>query len=76
MPKNTMQVIRVHDYGGPEKLVLEQAPVPQVPSDQVLIHLKAAGVQPCGLEISLRLSQTFHAAHIPSDSRLGRRGDR
>jgi NADPH:quinone reductase-like Zn-dependent oxidoreductase len=46
MPKNTMKAIRVHDYGGPEQLVLEQAPVPQVPSDQVLIHLKAAGVNP------------------------------
>lgn len=46
MPKNTMKVIRIHDYGGPEQLVLEQAPVPQIPSDQVLIHLKAAGVNP------------------------------
>jgi len=41
-----MKVIRIHDYGGPEQLVLEQAPVPQIPSDQVLIHLKAAGVNP------------------------------
>jgi NADPH:quinone reductase-like Zn-dependent oxidoreductase len=41
-----MQAIRAHEYGGPEVLKLEQAPRPQPGAEQVLIRLKAAGVNP------------------------------
>src|SRR5688572_5996100 len=46
MSNATMQAIQAHDYGGPEVLVLEQAPRPKPNADQVLIRLKAAGVNP------------------------------
>ena len=46
MSTATMSAIRVHDYGGPETLVLEQAPRPQPRPDQVLVRLVAAGVNP------------------------------
>ncbi|HEY3344721.1 MAG TPA: NADP-dependent oxidoreductase [Anaerolineaceae bacterium] len=42
----TMQAISVHDYGGPEVLVLEQVPRPQPQPGQVLIHVFAVGVNP------------------------------
>ncbi len=42
----TMRVVRVHDYGGVEALVLETAPRPQPQAEQVLIHVRAAGVNP------------------------------
>ena len=42
----TMQAIQVQDYGGPEVLALKQAPRPEPNADQVLIRLKAAGVNP------------------------------
>src|SRR5215211_7139025 len=42
----TMQAIQAQDYGGPEVLALKQAPRPQPDADQVLIRLKAAGVNP------------------------------
>ncbi len=42
----TMQAVRVHDYGGPEVLVFEKAARPQPGAGQVLIRLKAAGVNP------------------------------
>jgi NADPH:quinone reductase-like Zn-dependent oxidoreductase len=41
-----MKAIQAQDYGGPEVLVLEQAPRPEPNADQVLIQLKAAGVNP------------------------------
>jgi NADPH:quinone reductase-like Zn-dependent oxidoreductase len=46
MSDKNMQAIRVHDYGGPEVLVLEQAPRPEPKADEVLIRVKAAGVNP------------------------------
>ena len=42
----TMQVIQASDYGGPEILARKQAPRPEPNADQVLIRLKAAGVNP------------------------------
>jgi NADPH:quinone reductase-like Zn-dependent oxidoreductase len=46
MSDKNMQAIRAHDYGGPEVLVLEQAPRPEPKADEVLIRIKAAGVNP------------------------------
>jgi NADPH:quinone reductase-like Zn-dependent oxidoreductase len=46
MSDKNMQAIRAHDYGGPEVFVLEQAPRPEPNADEVLIRIKAAGVNP------------------------------
>ena len=46
MSDKNMQAIRAHDYGSPEVLVLEQAPRPEPNADEVLIRIKAAGVNP------------------------------
>ncbi len=46
MSNETMQVARIHDYGGPEQIVIEQAPRPEPKAGEVLVHLKAAGVNP------------------------------
>ncbi|MHB8068185.1 MAG: NADP-dependent oxidoreductase [Desulfobaccales bacterium] len=42
----TMQAVRFHSYGGPEVLVLEEAPLPQPGPDEVLVRVLAAGVNP------------------------------
>jgi NADPH:quinone reductase-like Zn-dependent oxidoreductase len=42
----TMQAMRFHSYGGPEVLVLEEAPRPEPGADEVLIRVQAAGVNP------------------------------
>lgn len=42
----TMQAVRFHSYGGPEVLVLEEAPRPQAAAGEVLIRVLAAGVNP------------------------------
>ncbi|HEY5983074.1 MAG TPA: NADP-dependent oxidoreductase [Anaerolineales bacterium] len=41
-----MQAVRIHDYGDASALVLEDAPRPEPQSNQVLIRMKAAGVNP------------------------------
>jgi len=46
MSNLTMQAVRFHEYGGPEVLVLEQAPRPQPQADHVLMRVLAAGVNP------------------------------
>ncbi len=39
-----MKSVRFHAYGGPEVLRLEEIPVPQIQPDEVLVRVKAAGV--------------------------------
>jgi NADPH:quinone reductase-like Zn-dependent oxidoreductase len=46
MIKQTMQAIRVHQYGEPEQLKLEQLPRPEPQAGEVLIRVHAAGVLP------------------------------
>ena len=41
-----MKAIRVHQYGGPEVLQLEDVPDPTPGAGQVLVRVKAAGVNP------------------------------
>lgn len=41
-----MLAVRVHAFGGPEQLVLEETPIPTPADDEVLIRVCAAGVGP------------------------------
>jgi NADPH:quinone reductase len=41
-----MKAIRVHEFGGPEVLRLEEVPDPKAGPGQVLINVKAAGINP------------------------------
>lgn len=47
----TMKAIRIHSYGGPEVLQYEEAPRPVLNDDDVLIRVKAAGVNPVDWKI-------------------------
>jgi len=42
----TMKAIRVHEFGEPEVLRLEEVPKPQPGPDQVVIRMHAIGVNP------------------------------
>jgi NADPH:quinone reductase-like Zn-dependent oxidoreductase len=46
MKRETMKAIRFHEYGGPEKLVLEETEIPQPGEGEVLIKMKTAAVNP------------------------------
>src|SRR5689334_24171237 len=41
-----MKAIRVHQFGGPEVLKLEEVPTPKPQTGQVLVRIHAAGVNP------------------------------
>ena len=41
-----MKAIQVHQFGGPEVLVLEELPTPKPGPGEVLVHVRAAGVNP------------------------------
>ena len=41
-----MKAIRVHAYGGPDQLVLEEIPRPIPQADEILVRVHAAGVLP------------------------------
>lgn len=41
-----MKAIRVHEFGGPEVLKLEEVPTPKPVAGQVLVRIHAAGVNP------------------------------
>jgi NADPH:quinone reductase-like Zn-dependent oxidoreductase len=65
MSNNTMQVIQVHDYGGPEVLQLEQAPIPQPQAGQVLVRLYASGVNPADWKFRAGLSRNYRPLTFP-----------
>ena len=65
MSNATIQAIQAHDYGGPEVLVLEQAPRPEPNADQVLIQLKAAGVNPADWKYRAGLYKQFMPLQFP-----------
>jgi NADPH:quinone reductase-like Zn-dependent oxidoreductase len=46
MTQQTMQAIRVYQFGGPEQLKLEQIPRPEPQAGELLIRIHAAGVLP------------------------------
>jgi NADPH:quinone reductase-like Zn-dependent oxidoreductase len=42
----TMRAVRYHEFGGPEKLQIEQIPRPEPDGENVLIQITLAGVSP------------------------------
>ena len=46
MSKKTMKAIRQHEFGGPEVLRYEDAPVPDLKAGEVLVRVRAVGLNP------------------------------
>jgi len=47
----TMKAVRIHSFGGPEVLRLEDVPVPEPRSGELLVRVHAAGVNPVDWKI-------------------------
>jgi NADPH:quinone reductase-like Zn-dependent oxidoreductase len=65
MSKKMMQAIRVHQYGGPEELKLEQIPCPEPQPGEVLIRVYATGVLPAEWKIRQGAFHAFQPATFP-----------
>ena len=46
-----MKAVRIHKYGGPEVLFYEDIPQPQPADDEILVRVKASGVNPIDWKI-------------------------
>jgi len=56
-----MKAIRIHDYGGPELMQFEDAPVPACGAGDLLVRVVAAGVNP----IDWKMRAGLMAAQLP-----------
>src|ERR1700724_136111 len=64
VPKK-MKAMVAHEYGGPEKLKLEEVPVPQPKETEVLVRVIASGVNPADpLILSGKFADKF-GTHLP-----------
>lgn len=65
MPNHTIQAIRVHQYGGPEQLVLEQIPCPEPQAGEALLRVHAAGVLPADWKMRQGFFRDFAPVTFP-----------
>lgn len=49
--RETMKAVRIHQFGGPEVLRYEEAPMPEPKANQILVRVHAAGVNPVDWKI-------------------------
>jgi NADPH:quinone reductase len=65
MPANTMRAVRIHNYGGPEEMCVEELPLPTPGPEQALLRVEAASVN--FLDVQMRrgelVGQAFYRAH-------------
>lgn len=61
----TMKAVRMHKYGGPDVLVHEDVPRPEPAANEVLIRVKAAGVNPVDWKIREGYVQELFGHYLP-----------
>jgi NADPH:quinone reductase-like Zn-dependent oxidoreductase len=61
----TMKAVRIHAYGGSDVLVYEDAPIPAIAEDDVLIRVHAAAVNPVDWKIREGYLQGFIDYDLP-----------
>lgn len=61
----TMKAIRIHSYGGRDVLVHEDAPVPEIGSDEILVKVQAAGVNPIDWKVREGYAKDFLRHRLP-----------
>ena len=60
-----MKAVRIHEYGGPEVLIFEEAPQPVPGSGEVLIRVHSAGVNPIDWKIRAGFLKDVHPYTFP-----------
>lgn len=62
----TMKAVRIHSFGGPETLVLEDVPIPEPKPNELLVRIFAAGVNPVDWKI-----REGHLGQLPLPQTMG-----
>lgn len=65
MSTKTMQAVRAHDYGGPDRLVIDTVPVPEPGPGQVRVRLLRAGVNPADWKFLAGMLKQFMPLTFP-----------
>jgi NADPH:quinone reductase-like Zn-dependent oxidoreductase len=61
-----MKAIRIHDYGDADQLRYEDAPIPELAPDEVLIRIHGAGVNPADWKSREGLMRQVRPLHFPA----------
>ncbi len=61
----TMKAVRIHEFGGPDKLVYEDAPKPEAKDGEVSIKIVAAGINPVDSMIGAGKMEAMAAHTLP-----------
>lgn len=64
----TMKAARVHEWGGPEVVQIEDIPIPEPNSDEILVRVRAAGVNP----VDWKTREGYRKAALSLPTTLGR----
>lgn len=65
MADDSMRAVRFHNYGPPDVLVIEQVPRPDPGEGQVLVHVRAAGVNPIDWKLRAGYLKEFMPLELP-----------
>src|SRR5436309_2502831 len=65
MPESIMRAVRVHEFGGPEQLILNEIPRPEPGAGEVLIQNYAVGVLPIECKIRQGLFRNYMPVQLP-----------
>ena len=61
----TMKAVRLHEYGGADKLIYEEAPMPTVGDGEMLIKVHASSVNPVDWKLRSGMMQSFWPLPLP-----------
>jgi NADPH:quinone reductase-like Zn-dependent oxidoreductase len=65
MASKSMKAVRIHNYGGADQLKLEDAPRPEPKAGELLVRLKAAGVNPADWKMRQGYFKAYNELPFP-----------